>query len=322
MATVRAAYGALTGRWAPARVIGHSTSFGSLPAGRYPHLAVAPNGRELLAWDDDRAPKATVLAAWREPGHHFGAARVVGRSPNVPLGAIPAFDTHGRVYLSSPCYGLVMSAPPGRYRFGPPLLVAPGQAPHQALQFSLSLSDAGAGLASWVNGTCTNDPAAGSTPGPVYASVLRAYHFGDPIALTAAEDQSYGSTAVASAAGGGIVSWSDNTYRIPFLGGFFDGVSSAPIDPAGILGPVQQVPSTIVPVLRDGGGDQILTPYVAWPGEGGVILRPVDGSADQPAPNGIGWLAATSPIGRAAALAWNTNPAGNGPTLAISVWRP
>ena len=323
---VRAAYGPLSGRWAAARVIGHASSLGGYGAAaqRYPQLAVAPGGEVLLAWDDDAAPQATLLAAWREPGHRFGAPRVVGRSPNTPLGAIPAFDTHGRAYLSSPCYGLVLSAAPRSHRFGAPVLVAPGQPLHQALSFSLALSGAGQGLASWVDGACTGDAAAGDTYGPAYASVLQGGRFGPPIALTPPGTQAFYTNAVA-VPGSGMVTWSGAIYSPT---SFQSGAFIVQIGADGRLGATQPIADERAALAADGGGDVVfapppsiaLQPFATPPTP--VFVRPAGGGADQPAPASYGGVAVATPVGRAVALLWNTSPTGGGPRLALSVWRP
>ena len=78
-ATVRAAYGTLTGRWSAPRAVGHWHDQ-QPPAARYPRLAVAPSGEVLLVFDDNSAGIDGPVAAWRAPGHPFRAPRrLLGR---------------------------------------------------------------------------------------------------------------------------------------------------------------------------------------------------------------------------------------------------
>ncbi len=310
--TVHAAWRSPAGRWNRARIVGHAGIQEPLPVGRGPHLAVAPAGDVLLVWDDDFARRATLQVAWRAPGHRFGAARVIGRAPNTPLGAVPSFDASGRAYLASACSGLVFSAAPHHHDFGAPIVVAKGSADHAALHFSLSLSGARQGLASWSNGSCTSDEAAGDTTGPIFASVLRQGRFGAPVLLSGPQDQAQGSVAVASANGGGVVSW---TTAGPVA------VFTRAIDPVGVPGATEPASGAIVPVLADGGGDRLLSAATYFltgvPSvQGGVIARPITGP-DQPAPSDEGTLAVAAPTGRASVLVWTTRLGAR-----FSVWRP
>ena len=172
----------------------------------------------LLGWDDYRPPIDGPAVAWRAPGHRFGAPRALAHASLAPngLAPIPAFDAAGGAYVSGRCNGFVFTAPPHRHRFGPPILVAPGLpnpgrgspwTPRAALDFNLSLSARGEGLASWERGECSFDAAAGNTPGPTFASVLHDGKFGKPLALANNEYLSTGPEAVAVPGGGGIVSW-------------------------------------------------------------------------------------------------------------------
>jgi hypothetical protein len=63
--TARAAYGQLTGSWAPTRVVGRGSA--------EPRLAVASDREVLLSWVGH-----DVTVAWRAPGHRFGAPQKVG----------------------------------------------------------------------------------------------------------------------------------------------------------------------------------------------------------------------------------------------------
>lgn len=337
-ATLRAAFGPTLGRWAPPQTVGRWTVSSYPPPGFYPHLAVAPNGRVLLAWDDYSRPINGPAIAWRAWGHRFGAPQALARStgsaelhsaaPN-GFGPIPAFDAGGTAYVTGPCTGFVFTAAPHARVFGPPILVAPGgRSPSRmsltGLGFNLSLSGAGTGLASWLHGACSFDAAAGNEPGPPFASVLRAGTFGSPLALSGSVASTTAAVAVPGA--GGIVSW----------GSFGEGASpelfSAPIGTNSTVGPVEPATGQLTPIAADGGGDQVLakqtaplpTTWLPWPGDQAiqgqsVVLRPAGGGADEPAPSPSGSLATATPLGRAAALVW-TNSAGIG--LTLSVWRP
>lgn len=104
----------------------------------------------------------------------------------------------------------------------------------------------------------------------------------------------------------------------------------------GLLAPAQPIGDPLTALLADGGGDQVLTATSAVPThvgspqpfvggalvQRGVAIRPRGRGADQPAPSNGGMLAVAAPVGRAAALVWNTNPTGAGARRALSVWRP
>jgi len=321
-AAVWAAYGPLVGRWAPARVIGHWRD-AELPAIRYPRLAVAPDGEVLLAWDESSSPIDGPAVAWRAPGHGFGVSRPLIGSVKVPLsiphelGPIPAFDAHGAAYISGPCDGIVFTAPSHRHHFEGPVVVAPPP----AAGFTLSLSGAGIGLAAWVHGVCTTTPSGTNMTGPLLASVLRTGAFGKPQALTSTQIQAGRSKAVAFPAGGGTVSWDAyvaSSESLAFT------TFSVQVDADGALGPLQsgqQIPGGLVPIAIDGGGDEVLAPDAS--AQGRVVVRPVSGGPNQPAPSPYGGVLATAaPTGRAVALAWSTKLPGGGSALELSVWRP
>lgn len=332
-ATLRAAYGPLAGRWAPARVIGHWHDFAP-PANRYPRLAVAPAGEVLLAFDDNSPAINGPAVAWRTPGHRFGAPQLLIHSAKTPLevphelGPIPAFDARGSAYVWGNCDGIVVTAPVHSHRFGSPRVVAPAP----VLGFALSLDGAGQGLAGWENGVCTTDQATGNTPGPVFASVLQAGVFGQPLAVSAAT-QTVSSNAVAVPNGVDTVSWTLTQGEVS--GGMFlltETAFTVPIGTGGTPGPIQQDPGALFPVAATGSGDQVLAGAttgvqgVQGPLLRGVIgevtIRPAGGAANQPAPSRYGLLATATPVGRAVALLWNSNPTGSGPVLELSVWRP
>lgn len=312
---IRAAYGPLIGRWRPPRVIRripYEPSYPPIPWDQ--HLAVAPNGEVLLAFNaldlwSHVGPRG-VAVTWRAPGHHFGTSKVLR---NAPGGAIPQFDARGTAYLNGYCNGFVMTAPAHSHRFGRTVVLTP----RQVLGFTLSLAGAGHGLAAWIAGECSFDAAAGNTPGPVFASVLSAGTFGKPLRLTPAVAQAYSSNSVA-VPGGGTVTWGA-TYYNPFLTGIF----SVQIGADGLPGATQQITSGSAAVTADGGGDEVFTPSPPAPHP--VFIRPAGGGADQPAPKSPGspgGVAVAAPVGRAVAAVWNTSPTGGGPTMALSVWRP
>lgn len=330
-AILRASYGSLLGRWRAQTMGRWDIPPGYSSSVAKAHLAVARGGEVLLAWDDYAPPIDGSAVAWRVPGHGFTAPRRLSRSSLAPngLGPVAAFDAGGSAYISGPCSGFVFLAPPHRHRFEPPIDVAPGRVQpswmrHSSLDFNLSLAGAGEGLASWVRGECSSG-AEGSTPGPVFASVLRAGRFGEPLLL--ASGGAYNSTAVAVGEGGGTVSWTEppGGFTLP-LGGLF----SVAIGADGSPGPVARITNRLVPFARGGGGDQVLGASAGFlPGAGDesvqtqgevLVVRPVGGGADAPSPSRYGWLATSTPVGRAIALVWDS--AGNGKTLALSVWRP
>jgi hypothetical protein len=187
------------------------------------------------------------------------------------------------------------------------------------LAFTLSLAGPGQGLAAWVAGECSFDAAAGNTPGPVFASVLSAGTFGKPLELTPASAEAFYGNAVA-VPGGGTLTWATNS---PHGSGTF----SLQIGADGLPGATQQITGGPIALTADGGGDEVF----AWPPNIGlpslpnpapVFVRPAGGGADQPAPARYAQVAVAAPVGRAAALAWNTSPTGSGPIMALSVWRP
>src|SRR4051812_30015793 len=179
--TVRAAWRSAAGRWSAPRVAG--------PGREDPRLAVAADGTVLLTWvaNGAGAGPGRVAVAWRAPGHSFGAPRILSRprlvsTPYLTVGAAPAFDAAGTAYLAAPCDSVVRTARRHSRRFGSVVVVAPAP----VLGFSLSVAEAGRGVASWVAGRCTADVATGDAPGRPWASALRAGAFGAPVALSAA----------------------------------------------------------------------------------------------------------------------------------------
>ncbi|MBI5106873.1 MAG: hypothetical protein HZB46_18150 [Solirubrobacterales bacterium] len=310
--TIRAAYGPLSGRWHAARVV----SAGLAPV----RLAVAPDRDVLLTFaaiPPARGDQAftTPGVAWRTAGHRFGrAARLSAPRLVIPVQAtpaVPAFDAAGTAYVSSPCDSVVLRTRPGGRRFTTRTTLGP----RQVLGFSLSVSRAGRGLASWVAGRCTADVMAGDTPGPVVARALAGGRFGAPQQLSTSAT-AYATAAVALPDGSGSVSWAErNDDRGDVLRSAVgaDGVASAP----------QPVADALVPVTATRAGDQVLAlafanpPVVPGPT---LLVRPAGGGPDQPAPHAPSLLVASSD-GRAVAATWSTGvPVGS--RMAVSVWRP
>jgi hypothetical protein len=225
---------------------------------------------------------------------------------------VPAFDRGGTAYLTSACDGVVLRAPPGSHRFGPPVTLAPGR----VLGFNLSVSTRATGLASWIDGRCTQDVSAGDIPGPISSRVLAGGRFGPPVELASTP---YGTSTVALASpdGSGSVSWGA-------IGPSDGGVFTRPLDAAGTFGAARAVPDGMVPFLATGGGDQVFAQaLLAVPplvtGAGGLVVRPAGGGPDQRAP-AVGQVAVSAPVGRRAVVLWSRTP--DGRELALSRWRP
>ena len=300
--TLRAAYSTSGGRWSRVRVVGHAAILENLPPDRFPRLAVAHDGRVLLAWDQAGGPRV----AWRSPGRPFGKPRRLSGAPRSPIGPIPAFDAAGSAYVSGKCTSFVFRTRPGRRSFGRPIAVAPGR----ALRFTLSLSGRGQGIAGWIDGVCTTSEGEGDAPGPVFASLLRDGAFQAPLSLSPAGTAAYSATAVADPNGGGIVSWND-----PQLGTF-----SAVLRPAGLLEAARLISDGVVPVAADAAGNQVFVRMVLLPPSALTpvfFVRPFAGGADAPAPVQSGEYAVAAPTGSGVALMWTTTR-----RLNLSVWRP
>jgi hypothetical protein len=297
---VYAAYGQLARHWTHPQRVG--------PGLTQSRITVAPHGRVLLLWVRAAARDSTELAvAFRARGHRFRAPRRLDRphvvsTPYDSTGAEPAFDTRGAAYVAGLCDAVVLRARPGRTTFRTIFDRGP------ALGAVLSLAGEGNGVVSWVHGICTPDIATGNTPGPAFASVLRAGRFGPDVALPSTK-QASGTYGVAAPGGGGVVSWQERF-----------GIFTTQIDPAGALAPPRLALNGIAPYAVDGGGDQVLVGpgSVGQSAQFGVLVRPVAGGPDQPAPVSNGVFAVSKPFGRRVALAWS----GGGDALALSVWRP
>jgi hypothetical protein len=304
---VRVAYGPLIGRWSAPQTISGRWSIGwtnGFPWAQ-PHLALSPDGTVLVAWNGCLTQHACggiigagytqqrVVVAWHRPGRPFGPPTVVGAAP---LGSVPQFDAAGTAYLSGNCSGAVAIAPAHSRHFSRTIVT---RGPVQS--FTLALSGAGQGLATWVAGACSYDQAAGNQGGTVLVSLLRASGFVTPFALTAAPAESADATASPT---GVTVSWYDGTNHI------------VQIDANGVPGTVQDGP-TAIPLGADGGGDVLFAPAVQV--GFGDFVRPSGGGADQPGPAPWGeGTAAVSPAGRVIALIWYPDMT----KLDLSIWRP
>jgi len=312
--SVHAAYGPLTGRWAPSRAIGGHWSVGfttGRPQSSGVALALAPDGTVLAVWDGCSsraaclAERQVVVAAWRSPGRAFALPTPVAAAP---LEAVPAFDAAGAAYLASGCSGSVAIAPPGSRRFRAVVVAS-----EPVSYFKLSLSGAGQGLAAWVAGACSYDEEVLSAPGPVLAATLSRRSFAAPVTLAAAPTQAEDVIPVAVPAGGGSVSWftySDNAFDA------FD----VPIDSGGRRGATDVSASPVTEIAADSGGDLVFAPAPATgpPATGGsVFVQPPGGGAAQIAPATSGGELALAPSGRVVVYAWSSSG-----RLDLTVWRP
>ena len=314
--TVRAAFGPLTGRWPASRTIGGPWSVGYVTGGPVAGvaLAIAPDGTVLAAWNGCaarsgcEAQRESVVAVWRPPGRAFGTPSVVAVAP---LGATPAFDVAGRAYLVSGCSGEVAVALPGSRRFHA-VTVANGP----VWDFSLSLAGGGRGLAAWVAGACSHDEMVPNPPGALYASVLSAGVFGAPTVLAPADARADYVAAVATAGGGGSVSWTTAPINLTAY--------TVALSADGAAGAVGQPAAGVIPTGHDGGGDILLSvsPRSSGAGSRELLMQPAGGAPDElsPAPS-WGAVAVAAPRGRAVAVAWWSSPTGSG-SLELTVWQP
>jgi hypothetical protein len=192
------------GRWARPQLIARRHA-------ALPTLAVARDRRVLLVWtvDSPTGADGRTGVAWRQPGHRFAHSRLLRRpAPGLMPGELPqsdngaAFDARGRAYVWTTCDSVVGITSP-RSRALRLVRVATGPA-----ALSLAVDRSGRGIASWVPTRCTTDPAAGTPPGVLHASVLRDGAFGPPVVLTGPDGQpllTAGSTVFSPVATGSLV---------------------------------------------------------------------------------------------------------------------
>ncbi len=334
--TIRAAYRSPSGRWSPAQIVGYSGPF--LEAD--PRLAVAANRQVLLTWLAHTKNAPGVAAAWRTPGRRFGPAGAVSRAKSaMVVDPTPLFDSGGsaHVYGTVACGGSIhtcatmVSTAPGSHRFGAPLLIAPAPAEFPIVSFSAP----GRALIAWEAADYQDLEPFGSMP---YARVMTGGSLGAPVALQSASTTVPGPLdAVAANGGGGTVSWpeappSPSPVRMMMAVGDANGHFSAPtVSPLGL-----------VPVLRDGVGDLLLTlgpsnPYAPLGGgptgpagtaPSPVAMQPAGVGAAQPSPvplppttltprASLAGVATTQPVGSGSTVAWVA-----GAELDVSTWRP
>lgn len=313
--TVEAAYGPLSGPWAPPRAIGYETEPSAFVPWRQPALAESADGTVLLTWDTFSHDNG-IAVAWRSPHHWFGAAQSLTGAPE---GATPQFDGDGNAYLASNCYGTVLIARAHAHRFRSHVVTT-----SSVVGFRLSLSGSGRGLAAWVNGQCSFGGAA-KTYGPVFASVLHGGAFSTPLALTSASAQDYPGNVVAMN-GGGTVTWSSRApagTQPTLTSGFVGFVVQIGTD--GRPGATQPLTSD-PPFAADAGGDIVFTPFTPalLVRATAMFIRPARGGAPQTAPSPARPaefnLSVASPIGRTVALTWTVSPGQR--HWELSVWRP
>jgi hypothetical protein len=330
--TVRALRRSPAGHWSATQTVGRSSTAFFYAK---PELAVAPDGEMLLTWNAGSA--VGVKAAWRSPGHDFGAASVVDSSKAAAiLDPTPIFDPGGaaHVYGTVDCdgpksRGVMLSTPAHSHHFLGPVVVAPAPAENLVISFSAP----GRALAAWQHEDCSTLEA---DPGSPYARVMLRGSFAAPVALDA-HTSAYYVTPVAANAGGGSIAWVGE----PFLPG---ALPSLMVVTAGMEG--VSTPSTpadgLVPVGRDAAGDLVLqdllleleitqgtTPGGAAPASP-VAVQPIAGRALEPSPlapiTGAppalslpSSLIAEPGVGRGVALAWTNGVTGR---VAIATWRP
>lgn len=337
--TVRALYRTASGRWsAPQAVVRSGTAF------YYAHLelAVAPGGEVLLTWNAGSA--AGIDAAWRSPGHAFGAASIVSGSKNAAIfDPTPVFDPGGGAHVygtgvtSTPrpappkppprTRGVMLSTAAHSHRFGAPVIIVPPPADGLVVSFSAP----GQALAAWLREPYPYDSE--SPWGSPYARVMLHGSWSAPVAL---EPHSEGNvvTAVAGRGGGGSVGWLVGMPpRLPMM---------ATADATGRFSGSSTPASDLVPVARDGAGDVVLqdillpeewrdgitstSPISVSP----VAIEPLAGGAPESSPLApfVGtpltlslsaFATAEAFVGRGAALVWQNGATGQ---IAISTWRP
>jgi hypothetical protein len=282
-----------------------------------------------------------VAAAWRKPGHRFGPDGAVSRAKSaMMIDPTPLFDSGGaaRVYGTVSCgrgirtCATMVSTAPGSHRFGAPLLIA-----HASAEFPVvSFSAPGRALIAWEAGGYENLEPYFAAP---YARVMTGGSLSAPVALQPGSVSIVSPVnAVAANGGGGTVSWSVTTPPYPSSARTMLAVGDA----SGHFSAPSVSPVGLMPALRDGVGDMLLTlgrigPYAqpggAASGPAGnppspVAMQPAGGGTVQSSPMplpptmlmplaSLAGVATTQPVGAGAAVAWVA-----GAKLEISTWRP
>jgi hypothetical protein len=335
--TIRAAYRTPSGRWSPIQIISYSGPFHDADL----RLAVAPNREVLLTWVAHTKNAPGVAAAWRKPGHPFGPDSAVSRAKSAMMGdPTPLFDSGGgaHIYGTVSCGGgirtcaTMASTAPRSHRFGAPLLIAPAPAEFPVVSFSAP----GRALIAWEAGDYESLEPYFAAP---CARVMIGESLSAPVALQPGSVSIVSPVnAVAANGGGGTVSWSDTSPPSPTSARTMLAVSDA----SGHFSAPSVSPVGLMPALRDGAGDMLLTlgligPYAppggAPTGPAGtppspVAMQPAGGGAVQSSPMplpptmlmplaSLAGVATTQPVGAGAAVAWVA-----GAKLEVSTWQP
>jgi hypothetical protein len=252
-----------------------------------PTLAVARDRRVLLVWtvDTPTGIKGRTGIAWRAPGHRFAHARLLRRpAPGLMPGEAPqsangaAFDARGRAYVWTTCDGVVgITRPHARTLRRVHLTAGPAA-------LSVAVARSGRGVASWIPTRCTGDPAAGTPPGVVHASVLRAGAFGPPVVLTGQDGQPLvaSSSAAFSPFGTGslVTLWSGMD------------ILQVTLDRDGHQLSVARGGTQAMPLGTDAAGNLLVSaPFI------GVTVRRPDGTEDPFVPVSTGADGGAAPIG-------------------------
>jgi hypothetical protein len=323
---IHAAYRSPSGKWSPAQIIGYSGPFLSADL----RLAVAPDREVLLTWRAHTQTAPGVAAAWRKPGHGFGQESAVSRATrSMMVDPTPLFDSGGAAHV----YGTVscgrgiatcvtmVSAAPASHRFGAPLLIAPTPAELPVVSFSAP----GQALIAWEAGDYEALEPYFAVP---RARVMNGGSLSTPVALQPSSTSITSPVnAVAANDGGGTVSWSASTLPYPSAARTLLAVGDA----RGHFSPPSVPPVGLMPRLRDGVGDMLLTIGPAGPAGAPLspaAMQPAGAGAVQPSPvplspttlmplASLAGIATTQPVGAGAAVAWVAEA-----KLKISTWRP
>ncbi len=347
--TVRAVYRTPSGRWSGVHAVGVSGPF--LDAA--PRLAVAGNREVLLTWLAHIPNAPSVAAAWRRPGHGFGGVGSVSASKmSLLYDPRPLFDSGGsaHVYGTGECgrntCGVMFSTAAHSHRFGPRLIFAPGPSQDPVVSFSAP----GQAIFAWESGNFESSEPFFAAP---FARVMSRGALSAPVALAVGNlspsgnpPLSVGSIAAAVAAngGGGSVGWMVARAGPPppmawllVAGGDASGRFAA----GSVSG------NGLLPALRDGAGDVVMTEWAGLPDAYKIVypvdlrslagpvpvspvaVQPAGGSSLAPSPmpppvSGSSLLpgrsvtvAVVQPAGRGAAVAWGTDQ-----RLQAATWAP